>query len=120
MDKKTKKAEERTDWAEDRTIMANERTFNSWMGTGLGGVGVAIGLKAVFGEFDPTWAAKSVATAFLAISVVLYWSARNQARKTLKRLSSNDSSPMPTKNFTLLATLMTIATTLVGVILWGL
>lgn len=44
----------RTRWAEDRTILANERTFSAWMGMGLGSVGVAIGLKAVFGATDPT------------------------------------------------------------------
>ena len=42
----------RTKWAEDRTILANERTFSSWMGMGLGAVGVAIGLKAVIGAND--------------------------------------------------------------------
>ena len=114
------KAQVRTDWAEDRTIMANERTFNSWMGFGLGSVGIAIGLKAVFGEFEPTWAAKSVASFFLLIAIIIYWAARRQANKTLKRLSENDAEAMPSKNFSLLATLMTIATIATGAILWGL
>ncbi len=114
------KAARRTDWAEDRTIMANERTFNSWMGFGLGSVGVAIGLKAVFGDFDPTWAAKLVATMFLVIAVVIYWAARRQACKTLQRLTDNDAEAMPTKNFTLLATLLSLATIATGAVLWAL
>lgn len=54
--------------AEDRTSMANERTFSSWMGTGLG----AIGMKAVFGAFEPTWAAKAVASIFIAIAILIF------------------------------------------------
>ncbi|MDD9725936.1 DUF202 domain-containing protein [Roseovarius sp. SK2] len=119
-DKKTRWAENRTDWASDRTILANERTFNSWMGTGLGAVGVAIGLKAVFGAFEPTWAAKAVASAFLVIAIVVFWAARNQARTTISSMESYDAAPMPTKNFTLLASLMTLATLATGAILWSL
>ena len=119
-DKKTRWAENRTDWASDRTVLANERTFNSWMGTGLGAVGVAIGLKAVFGDFEPTWAAKAVASVFLGIAIVVFWAARNQARKTIRSMENYDAAPMPTKNFTLLASLMTLATLAVGAILWHL
>ncbi|WP_317055942.1 YidH family protein [Roseovarius rhodophyticola] len=114
------KARVRTEWAADRTIMANERTFSAWMGTGLGAVGVAIGLKAVFGAFEPTWAAKMVASLFLLIAILIYWSARTQARKTLMRLKEKDAEPMPVRNFTLLATVMTIATLATGAILWSL
>jgi len=120
MTDKNEKAQARTDWAEDRTIMANERTFNAWLGTGLGGVGVAIGLKAVFGEFEPTWAAKAVASLFLGFAILIYWSARRQACKTLQRLQEQDAETMPTKNYTLFATVLTIATLATGAVLWSL
>ncbi len=113
-------AQERTDWAEDRTVLANERTFNSWMGTGLGAVGVAIGLKAVFGAFEPTWAAKAVATLFLGMAVFIFWAARRNAETSMDRLRSRDAEAMPTKNFTLIAIMMTVATVATGVILWRL
>lgn len=115
-----KMAENRTDWAEDRTIMANERTFSAWMGTGLGSVGIAIGLKAVFGATDPTWVAKLVASIFLAVAIVIYWMAQRQARKTLSRLVEKDAEAMPSKNFTLLASIMTFATLATGAVLWSL
>ncbi len=111
-------AEQRTNWAEDRTILANERTFSSWMGTGLGAIGVAIGLKAVFGAFDPTWLAKLVATVFLVTAILIFWSARASALKTLKRLSDTDANPQPTKNYTRLTAIMSIATVGTGIILW--
>ena len=115
-----KRAEKRTEWAEDRTIMASERTFSSWMGTGLGAIGVAIGLKAVFGAFEPTWAAKLVASIFLAVAIAIFWSARTQACKTFARLSERDIEATPTRNYTLLAAVMTFAAFATGVILWSL
>jgi putative membrane protein len=118
MSDKTEKAEQRTDWAEDRTMMANERTFNSWMGLGLGAVGVAIALKAVFGEFEPTWAAKAVASLFLIAAIVIYWSAAQQAHKTHRRLTSRDAAALETKDFRRLAALLTLATLGTGAVLW--
>lgn len=115
-----KRAEKRTEWAEDRTIMANERTFSSWMGTGLGAIGVAIGLKAVFGAFEPTWAAKLVASIFLGVAIAIFWAARTQACKTLARLSERDIEATPSRSYSLLAAVMTIAALATGVILWSL
>lgn len=116
--KNASESETRTKWAEDRTILANERTFSSWMGTGLACVGVAIGLKAVFGAFDPTWVAKTVASMFLAIAIMIYWMAQRQACKTLSRLSDNDAEALPSRDFTKLSSAMTIATLGTGVVLW--
>ena len=92
MNKDTKESEKRTDWAEDRTVLANERTFSGWMGTGLGAIGVAIAMKAVFGAFEPTWAAKLVASMFLAAAILIFWSARNQACNARKKLTEQTIS----------------------------
>lgn len=100
--------------------MAAERTFSSWMGTGLGAIGVAIGMKAVFGAFEPTWAAKLVASIFLLVAVLLFWSARNQACKTRKRLRENDVQAQSDTSFTLLAALMSLGAITTGAILWSL
>ena len=113
-------AKYRTAWAEDRTLMANERTFSSWMGTGLGAVGVAIGLKAVFGAFEPTWAAKAVATLFLLAAIAIYWSARNSACAARERLQEQDAETQSSRNYTRLAVIFTVATVAVGFILWSL
>ncbi|WP_281966922.1 DUF202 domain-containing protein [Roseovarius nanhaiticus] len=120
MSDKNDKAAQRTDWAEDRTIMANERTFNSWMGLGLGAVGVAIALKAVFGDFEPTWAAKGVASLFLFAAIVIYWTAANQAHKTHERLTCREAEVTEAKNFRRLAALLTLATLGTGAVLWAL
>lgn len=113
-------SEIRTKLAEDRTILANERTFSAWMGTGLGSVGIAIALRAVFGAADPTWVAKAVASLFLTVSILIYWSAHKQACKTLQRLSNSNVEVQPVRSFTRLATAMTIATLATGAVLWSL
>ena len=118
MTNKDDQAKARTNWAEDRTIMANERTFSAWMGMGLGAVGIAIGLKAVFGATDPTWVAKLVASMFLGVAILVYWMAQRQAAKTLNRLNETDAEAMPSKNFTVLATI--IVTLATGAVLWSL
>lgn len=113
-------SQDRTNMAEDRTSMANERTYSSWMGTGLGAIGVAIGMKAVFGAFEPTWAAKAIASIFLLIAIIIFWQAQQQACKTLARLRETDFVAKSGKSFTLLAILMTIAAIGTGAILWSL
>lgn len=111
-------AEERTDWAEDRTLLANERTFAGWMRTGLASVAVAIGLRAVFGPFEPTWAAKAVASLFVIAAIVIYWSARHTAVRAHERLSAQDAEPVSGRGFTRLAAVLTVATLGVGIVLW--
>ncbi|SHE91632.1 putative membrane protein [Loktanella atrilutea] len=111
-------AEARTDWAEDRTIMANERTFAAWIRTGLACIVIALGLQAVFGSIEPKGLGKAVATVFLAAAIGVFWSARNRAKATLTRLHSRDCMPQSTKSYTILASALSLATLLTGVVLW--
>ena len=69
---------------------------------------------------EAAWAAKLVASLFLLIAIIIYWAARNQAHKTLGRLNDNDAEAMPTRNFTVLATLLSLATIATGAVLWAL
>ncbi len=82
-------AEERTDLAEDRTIMAMERTFAGWMRTAFAAIGIGLGFRAVFGEFDPPWLARAIATAFILLGAVVAYTAERRATATFKRLSPN-------------------------------
>ena len=118
MNKSNDLAENRTDWAEDRTILANERTFAGWMRTGMASLAVAIGLKAVFGDFDPTWAAKSVATIFVVAAVYIFWAAHDAATKTLDRLNDHHANAQPNARMKTLAVIFSFASVAVGGILW--
>jgi putative membrane protein len=90
----TELAEGRTNWAGDRTTLANERTFAGWMRTGMASAALAIGLKAVFAPFEPTWVTELVATGFIAIAIFIFMAAQRQACATIARLGST----IPTAN----------------------
>ncbi|SPH16743.1 hypothetical protein DEA8626_00254 [Defluviimonas aquaemixtae] len=120
MSKKQTESEYRTDLARDRTLLANERTFASWNGLGLGSVGVAVALKAVFGAFEPTWAAKLVASMFLLAAVLVFWAARHQACKTYARLQEAEAEAQPPSRMTTLAWVLSLSTIATGVVLWSL
>ena len=114
----TEMAQDRTDWAEDRTILANERTFAGWMRTGMACVGLALGLKAVFGDFEPTWVAKAAAEVFIVIGIFIFWTARVKCKATLDRLSDHAAEAIPTGSMTVVATILTLGAGMTGVILW--
>ena len=115
---RTEWAEDRTDWAEDRTVLANERTFAGWMRTGMAAVAVAIGLKAVFGAFEPTWAAKAVATLFIFAALYIFYAAARQARQTQARLDAHDATAQPERRLSLLAAILAAGSVMTGAILW--
>jgi len=87
-------AEDRTDFAEDRTVLANERTFAGWMRTGLGAVAVGVAFQALFERMDPAWVPKGIATAFLAIGILIFFLAERNARKVLNRLRPHEVRPV--------------------------
>ncbi len=82
-------AEDRTDWAEDRTILALERTFAGWMRTAFAAIAIGLGFRALFGEFDPPWLAKAIATMFIALAIVFAIGAERRARRSFERLSNH-------------------------------
>lgn len=111
-------AEERTDWAEDRTIMANERTFASWIGAGMGAIGVSLAFKAIFGEFEPLWVAKTVSSVPLAAAVVLFWAAERKASRTLQRLTERDVQATGRITLKVIAVLLSLTALGTAYILW--
>jgi putative membrane protein len=120
MTDKTDLAEDRTDWAEDRTILASERTFAGWMRTGMTAVAIALGLQAVFREFQPTWVPKAAATAFVAIAVFVFVTAAIEARKTLRRMAPHAARPRSPASTWAIALALSLAALATGAILWAL
>jgi putative membrane protein len=111
-------AEKRTDWAEDRTILANERTFASWMRTGMACVGVALGLKAVFGATDHPVVAKSVAELFIVAAVVIFASAARRAFLAQRRIDDHDTTALSHYGMVITAATLAVGAIATGVILW--
>ncbi len=83
-------AKERTDLAEDRNIMAMERTFAGWMRTSFAAIGIGLGFRALFGEFDPPWLARVIATGFILMGAVVAFTAERRAHKTFQRLTAHE------------------------------
>jgi len=79
----------RTDFAEDRTVLANERTFGSWLRTGFGAIGIALGFHALFGRLHPLWLPRVVATAFLVIAILIFIAAERRACVVHERLHAH-------------------------------
>lgn len=82
-------AEDRTDLAEDRTIMAAERTFAGWMRTAFAAIGIGIAFRGLFGELEPPWLARGIATVFIALGALLAIGAEQRAHRTFERLSAH-------------------------------
>ncbi len=95
-------AVERTDLAEDRNIMAMERTFAGWIRTSFAAIGIGLAFRAVFGDFQPPWLAKAIATLFVLAGALLALSAQKRARHTLSRLHAHRLEAVSAPNFRLL------------------
>ena len=117
-DKSTEWAEHRTDWAEDRTIMALERTFAGWMRTAFAAIAIGIGFRALFGEFDPPWLAKAIATMFISLAIVFAIGAERRACKAFNRLSSHDIDSPKLPNIRLVAWSISAGAVMLIIALW--
>lgn len=111
-------AEDRTDWAEDRTVLANERTFAGWMRTGMAAVAIALGQKAVFRAFEPTWVPKLAASGFILISIFIFLSAQYEARATLRRMKRHAARARSARSMLLTSVALSVASAATGAILW--
>lgn len=103
---RTKFAEERTEWAEDRTLLANERTFAGWMRTGLAAIGMGLAFRALFGEWQPAWLPRAVASIFVAIGIFIIYQAQKRGCEVMSRLSSHSAIPIKGTNLRLVAAFM--------------
>ena len=117
-DKSTEWAEFRTDLAEDRNIMAMERTFAGWMRTAFAAIGIGLGFRAVFGEFQPPWLAKAIATMFIVGGGWLAITAERRACKTMARLDAHQYEGISRPNFRIMAFAVATGSAVLTVGLW--
>lgn len=115
---RTELAESRTDWAEDRTLLANERTFAGWMRTGLASAALGLGFHAVFQKFEPTWLAKSVATIFVLVALVIFYFAFRKANAVCQRMANHSVEPVSSLGIKLVAGFISFATAGLGAVIW--
>lgn len=83
----TEQKASRNDLAEDRTLLASERTFAGWMRTSFASLAIGVGFHALFGELQPNWLPRVIATGFLLLGIALVILAERRATAVLARLS---------------------------------
>lgn len=111
-------AEQRTHFAEDRNIMAMERTFAGWIRTAFAAIGIGVAFRALFGELDPPWLARAIATLFILAGGLLALSAERRACRTLGRLQSHEMATPSAPNFRLLAYAVALGAAILIAGLW--
>ena len=108
----------RTDLAEDRTILANERTFAGWLRTSLAAVGIGIGFHVLFGEIEPPWIPRAIATVFLSIAILVVWLAEQRAAAVTRRLEAHVIATAGLINLRLMAWAVIVATAALIAAIW--
>ncbi len=117
MTDKSDLAENRTDWAEDRTLLANERTYAGWLRTGMAAVALALGTRALFRSFDPTWLPKAVASIFILIAIFIFFEAWRSARAMRGRLDRHKASPQSGRRMGAISAVLSLGAGATGLIL---
>ncbi|TCD06774.1 DUF202 domain-containing protein [Erythrobacteraceae bacterium CFH 75059] len=80
----------RTELAEDRTVQATERTYAGWLRTAFAAIGIGLAFRAVFGDFEPPWLARAIATLFVLLGAAVAIMAERRACRSLDRLSTHN------------------------------
>lgn len=117
-DDKTAWAEMRTDLAEDRNIMAMERTFAGWMRTSFAAIGIGLAFRAIFGELEPPWLGRAIATMFILSGGALAFAAQRRACRTVDRLHSHKMDRAESPNYRLLGYAVVLGSLLLTAGLW--
>lgn len=108
----------RTDLAEDRTIMAVERTFAGWIRTALAAMGIGLGFKALFGELDPPWLAKSIATVFIVLAAFLAITAERRAWYAIARMRAHTVEALDAPHLRYVAWAVAAGSAVLAVAIW--
>ena len=109
---------DRTHLAEDRTILANERTFAGWMRTGMAAVALALGLRAVFRPFEPTWIPKLVSTVFIVAALMIFVAAWRNACQAHARMDEHSTESQSPRRMSLITSVLSLGAVSTGAVLW--
>lgn len=118
MDEDIDLARLRTDFAEDRTVLANERTFGSWLRTGFGAIGIALGFHALFGRIHPLWLPRLVASAFMLIAVLVFIAAERRACAVHQRLHAHRVQTIRLTRIRFMTIVAVLATVALAAAMW--
>lgn len=112
-------SENRTELAEDRTILANERTFAGWLRTGFAAVGIGLAFHVLFGEIEPAWVPRAIATVFLCLGMLVVILAERRAAAVMRRLNAHVVETACKMNIRVISWSMVAATAALIAALWS-
>ena len=99
-------------------MLSNERTFGSWLRTGFGAIGIGLGFNALFGRIDAHWVPRAIATAFLAIAIIIFIAAERRACVVIRRLHTHQVETVKIAVLRLITAVTVAATTALIAAIW--
>ena len=119
MDREKQKAalQLQLEWAEEQTLLAVARTVGNWIRTGLGAIGVALGMHVIFRDPENLMLGRLTASLFLVIAAALFIGGNLQARRLQQKLSQERKLPLR-NHYAPLTIVLVLATIATGVLLW--
>lgn len=117
-ERSTALAVDRTEMAEDRTIMAVERTFAGWIRTAFASIAIGLGFRALFGEFDPPYLAKTIATGFILLAIWIAWSAQARAIASFDKMRDHAVDRPERRSLRMIAAAVAIGSLVLVAGLW--
>lgn len=86
----------------------------------MAAIGIGLGFNALFRMVEPTWVAKAVATAFIALAIFIIIAAERRARALFKRLTAHQIKELGGINLKIMAIAIGAGAASLIVILWAL
>jgi putative membrane protein len=88
------------------------------MRTSFGSVAIGVGFHALFGELQPNWLPRAIATAFLLLAIALILLAERRAAAVTRRLSPHMIVTARPVNLRLFAAIIVFASLVLIAAIW--
>ena len=86
--------------------------------TAEGFTAVLLPQPAIVGVDTTTWVPRLVSTIFITVSILIFWAARRNSVKMMRRLNAHSAEPQTTARMTLIASILSVGAAATGLVLW--
>ncbi len=98
--------------------MTVERTFAGWMRTSFAAIGIGLAFEALFGELDPPWLARVIATIFILLAAFLAITAERRACRAVARMKAHTVDAPDAPHLRYVAWAVAAGTLILAVSIW--
>ena len=106
------------DESAQKTLASMPENLKRPNGVALQVIGIGLAFRAVFGEFEPPWLARAIATLFIVAGAALAVAAQRRACRTMNRLESHQFAAASIPRFRLLAWAVVFGSAMLVAGLW--